>query len=495
MLPPSTSRAAHASSGLLLTASRRHTASTSAAQLARSTAAEARALAPAPLALDLGDTSSDDDVKPALVFSPHTSDVEPGSDDPDRESTRAARAQAARRSAAAQQQARGAGADDPQSEMRRLRAEAAARRAQQIRVVEVLDTDEEERAAEAERARLAAGPQLVRAVPALAPDKGKGKAVGGKGKEKGKGMGKAATKGKGRRLVETDTEEEAIRGLEVAKRRKKAGNGRALSDDVDGEPLRNDKDKGKVKENEALFKPASDGGNDDDADSLPDLDALLQRSRPRASAPPRARTQPGPSSQLDPRAQRRSRTSGRSAAAFVNDTDDEREAEKWGAGEVIATGGSGAGTFRLRGNGGGGQRLGGGADAAEESSADEGAASPPTPRRRRRGRRERSASDSPRAGPAPAAPAADDYSHLGIAPFVDPRAALTKRKKRELSSPPTSAFSSSDGDDAAKERVGRGGAKKGKGGDEFADLDKRMRRKKRQYRDERRPGYSNPRRN
>lgn len=153
--------------------SRRVTAATSAAQLARSTAAETRSLHPAPLALDLLD-SSDLDVK--AVVSAHESDLEPDSDDPDRDSTRVARAKAVKRAAAAAPVAEPSRDRDGdlQSEMRRRRAEAAARRIERSKVVEVLDSDEEERAVEAEQERLAAGPNLVHAPAARAAGWGGG---------------------------------------------------------------------------------------------------------------------------------------------------------------------------------------------------------------------------------------------------------------------------------------------------------------------------------
>ncbi|POY72566.1 hypothetical protein BMF94_4393 [Rhodotorula taiwanensis] len=91
------------------------------------------------------------------------------------------------------------------------------------------------------------------------------------------------------------------------------------------------------------------------------------------------------------------------------------------------------------------------------------------------------------------------YSHLKIPKFVDPRADLARRKRlAELSSPPTSDFSSDDGgvddgdrpglnaDVLEKERLELKRLKK---------VEREMKRKKQRYREERRPGYSNPRRN
>ena len=466
------------------------TAATSAAQLARSTAAATRALHPAPLALDLLD-SSDLDIK--AVVSAHESDLEPDSDDPDRDSTRVARAKAAKRAAAAPAPAAGPSRDrgeDLQSEMRRLRAEAAARRVERSKVVEVLDSDEEERALEAEQEQLAAGPNLVRAPTAS------GKAVAGAAQDKGKGKGKGrkgkkGAQAKGRTLDEPSDEgdDAALKGLEAFKRSKKAGTAAAAPRASKSRA----KGKSKAKDNIALFNPASDDDNLDSDGSLPSLADLQQRTEPRRRPPPpRPRTQPRPSTSkpLDARAQRRARTSGRSADAFINNSDDEREADRWGGGTVIATGGSGSGTVRLRGVRSRGRRLEERVEEEEEDEQDE----PPPPRRRRA----RSASGSPAAQ---ASPPTQDYSHLGIAPFVDPRAALARRKMRdEMSSPPTSAFSSSDGecdDDVDDDSSAARRRKKKKKGaaDEFVELDKHMKRRKRQFRDERQPGYSNPRRN
>ncbi|BGP46395.1 hypothetical protein JCM10450v2_002239 [Rhodotorula kratochvilovae] len=459
----------------------RPAASSSTALLERSTAAEARALRPPDLFLSDSDKADEEeDLKP--LVSPHASDVEPDSDDPDRESSRLARARAAAAAAAAAKKAIAAPLaererDDPQTEMRRLRGEAAARRAEQSKVVEVLDSDEESRAREEEQRRLEAGPQLVRAPKAKE-----------RVEEKGKGKGKAREKGKGRRLDETDESDGALRGLEAFKRKKAAGEAR-------GAAVVAARDKGKGKAREAHFDLETDDDVDSvpafsDVNGLPDPAALIER--PRVHTRIRASTSArrgSPKADLDARAQRRARTSGRDAYAFVNDTDDERDVAEQG-GAVIATGGSGAGRFRLRGprdvakKARGAKASTSAAAVARDSSADEGSAPPSA----RRARSSASASGSPLAGAAPAVDAVEDYSHLGIPAFVDPRTSLARRKKRELSSLPTSAFSSSDGgEDHSSPRP--------KGKDEFAAEEKRMRRKKRQYREERKPGYSNPRRN
>ncbi|GAA5918452.1 hypothetical protein JCM8208_003796, partial [Rhodotorula glutinis] len=301
-------------------------------------------------------------------------------------------------------------------------------------------------------------------------------------------------KAKGRTLDEPSDEgdDAALKDLEAFRRKKKAGASAAAPRASTSKA----KGKSKVKEDVALFNPASDDDDLDSDRSLSSLDILMQRSGARP-LPPRPRSQPhaSTSKRFDARAQRRARTSGRGADTFINDSDDEREADKWDGGTVIATGGSGSGSFRLRGERGGGGRRLEEREEEEEEEEQEQDDSPPPPRRRR----PRSVSGSP---PVQAPPQTQDYSHLGIAPFVEPRAALARRKMREeMSSPPTSAFSSSDGegdedDDDNDSSAAKRRRKKKKGGaDEFVKLDKHMKRRKRQFREERQPGYSNPRRN
>ncbi|GAA6062382.1 hypothetical protein JCM10212_003191 [Sporobolomyces blumeae] len=91
--------------------------------------------------------------------------------------------------------------------------------------------------------------------------------------------------------------------------------------------------------------------------------------------------------------------------------------------------------------------------------------------------------------------------------FVDPRAELARRKARELSDPPTDAFSSSDGlGESSEEETGNRKRRKRKGPgtykrgeDDFLDeldkIERGMKARKREYREQRRPGYSNPRKN
>ncbi|GJN87161.1 hypothetical protein Rhopal_000106-T1 [Rhodotorula paludigena] len=482
---------------------RRIAASGPSNQSLRATAATARTLRLPSLELDDFATEQE----PLSDVSDHKNDLEPDSDDPDRESSRARRQRekAALRldpAARAVRQQEGVEEDDA-ARMRRERAEAALRRASASQVVVLHDSDEEERAVAEEQKRLEAGPQLVGGrANTKSKEREEGKA--GKGKKAKGGM----KKGKGRRLVETDESDGVLDDLAAFRRR------RTLRKDQDEGNARRDKGKGKAVE--ALFNPGSDVDELDDGDfaghlsddDLPSPAEIARRSstssaKSTSHRKPR-RTRQSPSPAVDERAARRARTSGKDAAAFINDTDDEREEKRRGGGVVLHTGGVGGGTIRLRGP----LRDGASADHnavastaraasrgwsqdSSEDDDDEDDMRHPAPKSAKRAIG-RSASGTPLTD-------ADAYSHLGISHFIDPRADLAKRKKRALSSPPTSAFSSSDGDDASpatQQRRTKGLSRKERDEmDEFAAVDKRMRRKKREYREERKPGYSNPRRN
>ncbi|GAA5998749.1 uncharacterized protein JCM10292_007205 [Rhodotorula paludigena] len=482
---------------------RRISASGPSKQSLRATAATARSLRLPSLELD--DSAAEQE--PLSDVSDHKSDLEPDSDDPDRESSRARRQ---REKAALQRtvpdrartQQEGVEEDDA-ARMRRERAEAALRRASASQVVVLLDSDEEQRAVEEEQKKLEAGQQLVGGR-ATAKGQEREGVNGGKGKKAKGGM----KKGKGRRLVETDESDGVLDDLAAFRRRRAR-----QKEQVDGDALR---DKGKGRAVEALFNPDSDVDELDDGDfeghpSDDDLPSPAEIARRPSTSSTKSttrrkprRTRQTPSPAVDDRAARRARTSGRDAAAFINDTDDEREEERRGGGVVLHTGGVGGGTIRLRGPRNGGDSADRDAAASTSRTAHRGSSQDafeededggdkrhpaPKPAKRALGR---SASGTPLAD-------ADAYSHLGISQFVDPRADLAKRKKRALSSPPTSAFSSSDGDDASlatRQRRTKGLLRKERDEmDEFAAVDKRMRRKKREYREERKPGYSNPRRN
>ncbi|KAJ8295713.1 DEAD-box ATP-dependent RNA helicase 35 [Rhodotorula toruloides] len=360
--------------------------------------------------------------------------------------------------------------------LRRLRADAALKRLEKSKVIEVLDSTEEDEVKQQELERLQAGPD------SLGPRREKGKSVSPKGKKGGK-------KGKGRRLMDSDGDGEDVeqfrqrmkREAEAKKRREKAkevgANGRLFrKGSVEAEELK------------PLDFAAAAGENDSEADLQP-LDRPARATASSASTSPprrtrRRRTSPPPSSSsdsddadnqhYDARALRRARTSGKAASEFINDSDDERDAAVRGGGQWIETGGSG-GRVRIGAAGGG---AGGAAKMGKK----------PAERKKKvvKPAREDSSDDDSDNAPGPSS----DYAHLNLPRFIDPRADLARRKKRELSSPPTSAFESSDGEGP---RVVSGREQDEL--DKFERLDRRMKRKKAKYREERRPGYSNPRRN
>ncbi|GAA5912889.1 hypothetical protein JCM5296_003896 [Sporobolomyces johnsonii] len=310
--------------------------------------------------------------------SSHSSDEEPDSDDPDRESSKTRRwnekVAAAKAKSEARKRGKGRQSQDDQEQderekLRKARLAAAEKRAKESRTIVIDGTDtEEEREWQA----------MTDAKGAVSSRAGKCKAQGALG-EKAKSTSRSSTKGKGRTLGFSSDKEEEKDGdatMEV-----KASN-RAI-----------------------LFNPSSSASSDSDED--------LRKSK--AVSKVKAPRKP------------------RKSLAFSSDS---------------------------------------GADDGDD------------------------------AAPAPSPPGPSSYAHLNLPSFTDPRAALAKRKARELSDPPTDAFSSSGGSDADEGPNGRikgKGAKKAGGGgdlgDEFAKMERRMKLKKRKYREERRPGYSNPRRN
>ncbi|BGO98027.1 hypothetical protein JCM10021v2_001685 [Rhodotorula toruloides] len=360
--------------------------------------------------------------------------------------------------------------------LRRLRADAALKRLEKSKVIEVLDSTEEEEVKQREMERLQAGPN------SLGPRREKGKSVSPKGKK----GGKKVKKGKGRRLTDPDGEGEDVeqfrrrmkREAEAKKRREKGKEVQA-----DGRLFRD----GSAEEEEDL-KPldfAANAADDDSDDDLHPLDrparaasssaatSTRRRTHRRRTSPPSSASDSDANEQhYDSRALRRARTSGTSASQFINDSDDERDAAVRGGGRWIETGGSG-GRIRIG-------ATGGGADGAKGKK--------PAEKKKKVVKPARGDSSDDGADDAPAS--SSDYAHLNLPRFIDPRADLARRKKRELSSPPTSAFESSDGEGP---RIVSGREQDEL--DKFERLDRRMKRKKAKYREERRPGYSNPRRN
>ncbi|KWU43564.1 hypothetical protein RHOSPDRAFT_26242 [Rhodotorula sp. JG-1b] len=179
--------------------------------------------------------------------------------------------------------------------------------------------------------------------------------------------------------------------------------------------------------------------------------------------------------------------------------------EKKGAAGRTRTTNAGGGKDRVQGGGGGGgagELFLGESDDFDDNDGDgedddEGVAARST----RRGGKARQVvgddsgdGDSDGHGRSPQNPS--PYAHLHLPRFIEPRADLARRKRlATLDSPPTSDFSSSSDDDQEgeddtgwKEREAREPRK-------LKKVEREMKGKKRRFREERRPGYSNPRRN
>lgn len=257
----------------------------------------------------------------------------------------------------------------------------------------------------------------------------------------------------------------------------------------------------------------NDSTASEDEDDLLPLSAAAKRRQPTASsaastskstAKPKQQQQKkkkkrarSPSVDVDSRAARRARTSGRDRSEFQEEGDESSEADDTGI--VINHGGALGGRFRVKAPGGraakAGEVRGGGGkgkgkarqvidleDSEEEEQSDDDDDA--------KGDEVFFSDRHPRGSNTPV-----------IAKFVDPRAELRRRKQRELSDPPTDAFSSSDGEGEssdeelkARKKV-RGESVGGKEAEEMAKEEKRAAERRRKAREERIPGYSNPRRN
>ncbi|GAA5992294.1 hypothetical protein JCM11641_001165 [Rhodosporidiobolus odoratus] len=271
---------------------------------------------------------------------------------------------------------------------------------------------------------------------------------------------------KGRRLDEDDkvvadaAAEEGVGGRKAGKRRRVSPS----SDEEDEEATSKErkKCKTKAKSKKRLLPPSSD------ADTCSDLEDLLA-SPPSAAKPTKRRKiarVPAPSlpsaATRTARAARRARTSGPS----LIDSEEELEGDE-GEAVVIDTGtGSSATRLPKKGKGTGKAR-------AQPSSLSD-------------------SSDDDDADNLEEAEEEPDYSHLDIPALVDPRDSLRRRKLRDLSDPPTDAFSSSDGEADNDE-----GTPEGAEADleAWGKIEKKMVWRKKQFEEDRGAGYSNPRRN
>ncbi|GAA6019290.1 hypothetical protein JCM11491_001304 [Sporobolomyces phaffii] len=412
-------------------------------------------------------------------FSHHSSDAEPDSDDPDRENGRLTRwrdttARRANTRPAGPARGAGGGGNPDLDEIRRKRAEAAEKRRIESMTI-VLDGQEtdEERDYHARMAQ----EQSARVADANAKGKGKGVVRDEPARQQDRTTVTTTTTTTGARLGGPSKEEQlaqlereladmppAVRAHELEIAAAKLGIAR---DDARHSPPRRASTSRQTLDLDAPDAPAarrrrrrraqrlfiassaSEGDDDDDA-GLVDP-ALLGTSESRAA--------------------RRRRTLG-------TDSNGPRS----NAVRSIDTGASGTGSANAFVVGGGGELASGSIFTKKKQRSTAGA---------------RAASDGSDpgggndAGEAPPVPA-----------FVDPRRSLARRKARELSDPPTDAFSSSGGSDDDKdedepsERTNRK-SKSGtaREGDEFDRIEREMRKRKREYREELRPGYSNPRKN
>ena len=389
--------------------------------------------------------------------SSHSSDEEPDSDDPDRESSKYSRwKEKARKAQSKKEQGNqragtsaGVSNRDENSEMdeiRRKRAEAAEKRLQQDKTITIEGTDtEEEREYQARKQKQRAQEKGTSNV-----EKGKGKEVVARKKVVKK---KTQDEAKGRCLGVSPEQEELVK-LEAQ-----------LSDMPPA--LRN-----------KYLKEA--------ADKLKIAPPRASTSRRRSASSSSPAPEPQPRPQLFNRSQSESSDEDLVHPDEIG-TDKTREArrrrtqgnkKRTSSGFSVQTGASGSGSAATFTTGGGGH---------DDDSIFQ-------PRKHSKQRRQPSRSPSP---PRPARRRADPT----VPQVVDPRVDLAKRKARELSDPPTDAYSSSNGesdDDDGKKRK-KGGGKRKKGDDDLLDdiekMEREMNRRKRIYREERRPGYSNPRKN
>lgn len=393
--------------------------------------------------------------------SSHSSDSEPDSDNPDRESSKLIRWKEKDRKAQSKKQpgnqkigtaARARNEVSEMDEIRRKRAEAAEKRLQLDKTITLEGTDTEEEREYQERKKK--------------KEQEKGKPVDasrkGKGKETNTMKKKTVKMGKGDVVERTNS-------------KKQDGVGELANQIFDMPPAIRNK---YLKE---------------EADKLKVAAPHASTSRRRSSASP----SPSPEPEPQPRPQlfnpSHSESSDDSDLLHPDEigTDKAREArrrrtqgnkKRSSTGFTIQTGASGSGsaaTFTT----GGGARAG----RNDDNSIFK-------PRKHSKQRRQLSRSPSP-------PPPARRRAAPTVPQFVDPRVDLARRKARELSDPPTDAYSSSNGesdDDDGKKRK-KGGGKRKKGEDDLLDdiekMEREMNRRKRIYREERRPGYSNPRKN
>ncbi|GAA5885285.1 hypothetical protein JCM16303_005987 [Sporobolomyces ruberrimus] len=442
-------------------------ATSAAAKKARARAADKRASGPRtrPCASPL--ENDETDLFEVSSVSSHSSDEEPDSDEPDRESSKVSRYREKVREEK-KKRGKGKGKNGPgggggnldTDEIRRKRAEAAEKRLEKAKEIVIDGTDTEE-----EKEFQARQEKEKRDREGVEKAKGKGKEVAvQKTIVATKGKKKSTTKASEGVRLGGPTNEEELAALE-----------KELGDMPPVLRLKHLKEAAKKLNVKAPSQPqASTSRQTLEAPgprvSRRQQNQLFLDSDPEASSDG-SLVDPSELGTNTSREARRRRTQGNEKTQSTTRR------------FSIDTGGSGSGSaarFTI-GSGGGGERGKSTSDIFKKKLS------------KKQRLRARSGSESE-----------EDVSFAApeLPDFIEPRKDLQRRKNRDLSDPPTDAFSSSGGSDEDSDEAGtreKGGGRRKKGEnstlDEWDKIEREMKKRKRVYREERRPGYSNPRKN
>ncbi|GAA5838352.1 hypothetical protein JCM11251_004911 [Rhodosporidiobolus azoricus] len=311
-------------------------------------------------------------------------------------------------------------------------------------------------------------------------------------RKKQKGMGD----GRGRRLCDSEGEGEAAMEIESLSAIGGGGRGSGGRGSEKGKGV-----KGKERERKKckLFNRSCD---EDDENYDTDFDHSRPSSPHSKSRSVHRAT--NASSSASSRAARRARTSQQDPSGFVNSSDEEDGED----GVVIDTGGTGGmGSFSL--SGGKKTRKSEGKGQTKDSEQvrygrdnqkGKKRIAPPLSSEDEVDHPADLEEEDQLASNAPSTDSDAPSRNVDLPAFRDPRLDLRRRRLRELTDPPTDAFSSSDGggessDEGRAGRRRRKEGKKSKEEEEWEKMERKMGEKKREYREKRGPGYSNPRRN
>ncbi|GAA5846191.1 hypothetical protein JCM11251_007992 [Rhodosporidiobolus azoricus] len=306
-------------------------------------------------------------------------------------------------------------------------------------------------------------------------------------RKKQKGMGD----GKGRRLCDSDGEGEAAMEIESL-----SANGGGERGGAKGEGA---KGKERERKKRKLLNRSSDEDDEDDNSDFgrsgPSSLHSKSRSMKRAT---------NASTSASSRAARRARTSQQDPSGFVNTSDEEDGND----GVVIDTGGTGGmGSFSLSGGKKTRKSKGKGQTKdseqvryAKDNQKGKKRIAPPLSSEDEVDHPADLEEEDQLASNAPSTDSDAPSRNVDLPAFRDPRLDLRRRRLRELTDPSTDAFSSSDGEGESGDegRAARGRRKEGgksKEEEEWEKMERKMGEKKREYREKRGPGYSNPRRN